>query len=224
MSQDIEEVLRDHAEGRASEDDVFAALFDAINTLGVDGVLRSLPRDWCDRFLDWAWNSYDTDTPPDEYVTLHVAEIDPRTVSAILSLRAWFREHKPSDPIPLAVDDGQLRRIGMFRESGHGEMPDAPSLRRLRGRRVHKHAVEVARYLRAGHVLAFSPGIVVDYFDRTGNVIAGTPTLRTDGVFVWPDFLAHYVEKHQVSLPRAFEWHMEASGWMVPASVRVKTF
>jgi hypothetical protein len=39
----------------------------------------------------------------------------------------------------------------------------------------------------------------------------------TDGVWVWPEGLAHYVETHCVRLPDEFMNHMRSQGWRVPA-------
>jgi hypothetical protein len=38
----------------------------------------------------------------------------------------------------------------------------------------------------------------------------------TDGVWVWPEGLAHYVETHAVRLPNEFIDHMRVQGWRVP--------
>ena len=39
----------------------------------------------------------------------------------------------------------------------------------------------------------------------------------TDGVWVWPEGLAHYVEKHFVRLPDEFIDHVRSQGWRVTA-------
>jgi hypothetical protein len=39
----------------------------------------------------------------------------------------------------------------------------------------------------------------------------------TDGVWVWPEGLAHYVEMHSVRLPKEFIDHMRSQGWRVTA-------
>jgi len=40
----------------------------------------------------------------------------------------------------------------------------------------------------------------------------------TDGEWVWPAGLAHYVEAHSVMLPDEFVQTMMGNGWSVPAS------
>lgn len=107
-------------------------------------------------------------------------------------------------------------RIGWFRELGHDT---AWFLEHWKGRRDATHTADVARYLRAGKIMIFSPGFARDIYDR--SVIAGTHSMRTDGDFVWPDVLAHYVEKYGVELPPMFEAHMAAAGWNPPQDVDI---
>lgn len=38
----------------------------------------------------------------------------------------------------------------------------------------------------------------------------------SDGVWLWPEGLAHYIEAHDVALPDAFLHTMESHGWQVP--------
>lgn len=38
----------------------------------------------------------------------------------------------------------------------------------------------------------------------------------TDGDWVWPEGLAHYIEQHQVRLPDEFAATMEQNGWTIP--------
>lgn len=38
----------------------------------------------------------------------------------------------------------------------------------------------------------------------------------TDGVWMWPEGLAHYVEHHGVMLPDAFVEHARSNSWVVP--------
>jgi hypothetical protein len=37
-----------------------------------------------------------------------------------------------------------------------------------------------------------------------------------DGVWIWPEGLAHYVERHSVRLPEEFVDHMRSCSWVVP--------
>jgi len=102
-------------------------------------------------------------------------------------------------------------QVGWFRELG---FETAFSLDEARGKRAPDHTADVARYLRGGKILVASPGIARDIYDR--SVVAGTSSLRTDGDYVWPDVLAHYVEHYGVDLPPIFEARMAAAGWTAP--------
>ena len=110
-----------------------------------------------------------------------------------------------------------LTMVGNFRELGY--LWDAPSLLDARGKRSAAHRAEVVAYLRCGTRYLVSPGPVRDVFDPTR--FAGTASVLTDGVFAWPDALAHYVERYDVELPAAFEEHMRACAWRPPATVEL---
>ena len=113
----------------------------------------------------------------------------------------------------------RLRRVGCFREIGYDDQPDAPSLTELRGRRQAADKDRVVAYLRAGKVCVFSPGFAEDVFDGTD---AGKMSLLTDGTYLWPGSLAHYVEKYDVELPEEFEAFMAARRWVVPGDIDLK--
>lgn len=114
-----------------------------------------------------------------------------------------------------------LRLVGTFREMGYDDDPAAPSLHDARGKRGPAHKAEVVAYLRRGKAFSFSPGPLRDYFDDAQYV--GTHTMRTDGTYLWPDFVAGYVERHDVELPAEFERHMEAVGWRLPEAIDIAT-
>ena len=44
----------------------------------------------------------------------------------------------------------------------------------------------------------------------------------TDGEWIWPEGLAHYVEKHDVRLPDAFIGTMEKNSWLVPSQINIE--
>ncbi len=73
----------------------------------------------------------------------------------------------------------------------------------------------VARYLRAGSTIVAYPEPSFCRFD-CGEVDMGSRDL-TDGTFVWPDGLVHYVERHGVRLPGHFVAHALArNGTIAP--------
>jgi hypothetical protein len=92
-----------------------------------------------------------------------------------------------------------LRSVGFFREfrGGIGEsveqMPVAPVDRR------------VVDYLRSGTVLVAVPGLIM-HPGTTRPLCAAH--IRTDGVWVWPEELAHLVLARSLSLPAdlSFRW------------------
>jgi hypothetical protein len=100
--------------------------------------------------------------------------------------------------------------VGFFREMGH-DVSGAPSLVSSRGKRGPENKDKVVAYLRAGQLRSVSPGYADDFFDQTKT--AGTRSTRTDGTYAWPDYLAYYVERYDVALPKDFERFMEARGW-----------
>ncbi|MBL8736774.1 MAG: hypothetical protein JNL12_10135 [Planctomycetes bacterium] len=73
----------------------------------------------------------------------------------------------------------------------------------------------VLAYLRAGRTLVTFPEPSFCRFD-CGETAMGTKDL-TDGRYVWPEGLAHYVERHDVRLPDAFVAHvLERGGALAP--------
>lgn len=71
----------------------------------------------------------------------------------------------------------------------------------------------VLRHLRAGTVLVTYPEPSFCRFD-CGETAMGRTDL-TDGTYVWPEGLAHYVERHDVRLPEAFVAHVRARGGVI---------
>jgi hypothetical protein len=112
----------------------------------------------------------------------------------------------------------ELQRTGFFREMPHGEATD-PSLAEARNPAALPHEDRVAGYLDAGHVLTAATEPTRDVFDASKSI--GPPHDLTDGKFVWPGDLAHYVRSYHVRLAGPFIEHMLAHGWAVPADVDV---
>jgi hypothetical protein len=70
-------------------------------------------------------------------------------------------------------------------------------------------------YLNAGVCWRISCGVVPCY----AEVCTGGGRSRaevTDGVWVWPSELAHYIVEHDVCLPDAFLETMRRNGWRAP--------
>jgi len=64
----------------------------------------------------------------------------------------------------------------------------------------------VEKYLMQCPICIASPGLVSSAFDK--EVIAGTSSIRTDGVWAWHDTLSFYVKEHSLALPIDFLGHI----------------
>ncbi|MFJ1610229.1 hypothetical protein ACIOHS_43985 [Streptomyces sp. NPDC088253] len=72
----------------------------------------------------------------------------------------------------------------------------------------------VARYLEQGEVVVAASQWVDDLLDADSKNICQY-SIRTDGVWVWPDSLAYYVRRYHVRLPVEFLSRMESNDWTV---------
>lgn len=93
-----------------------------------------------------------------------------------------------------------MDEIGFFRELRHGSA-DGPSI----GDAVAiplapKDRVVVARYLRSASVLVATSQRVGDVLDRSLGDVSGI-SIRTDGIAMWPEDLAYYVQTYGVAVP-----------------------
>lgn len=95
-----------------------------------------------------------------------------------------------------------LRRLGFFRELGHGD-EDGPSLVEARRTVPAPHQDEVAQYLDAGCTVA-TTGVLLDDVLDPGRTAVAALELVTDGAWVWPRDLAYYVRRYNISLPEDF--------------------
>jgi hypothetical protein len=105
-----------------------------------------------------------------------------------------------------------LREVGFFRELEHGR-PDGPSLADRAGTCADTAPLE--RYLRSGvHFIATAGSLTKDVLDP-GRPPIGPLGLQTDGTWVWPSDLAHYVAVHGVDPGEAFRAHVARCGPVV---------
>jgi len=72
-------------------------------------------------------------------------------------------------------------------------------------------------YLRGGVVCWASPGLACCRFAPCAKTLGSCEL--SDGEWVWPQGLEHYVGAHEVCLPEAFVETMQANGWRVPPDV-----
>ena len=78
---------------------------------------------------------------------------------------------------------------------------------------------EVASYLRSGVVAGVEMGYDECLFECGINPPQLGSKHLTDGVWVWPESLVHYVQSHAVKPSAAFLDHMKRNNMKVPRSV-----
>jgi hypothetical protein len=109
---------------------------------------------------------------------------------------------------------GSLREVGFFSELRHGH-PNGPSLRGSLASDAGPNEERLVAYLAAGQILATTGRLVYDVLVEGSEPIA-TMAVLTDGEWMWPADLAHYVQHYHVSLPADFIDHLERAGWTPP--------
>jgi hypothetical protein len=98
-----------------------------------------------------------------------------------------------------------LKPIGFFRELSHGN-PDGNSLYDSQQSEAGHYDELLAKYLTNGSMYIVSPGPVWDIVDGSGPI--GTASILTDGEWIWPSDLVHYLKKYHVLLPSEFVKHV----------------
>ena len=108
----------------------------------------------------------------------------------------------------------RLNAVGYWRDKDHRDLPEPRDL--VAPGWCTEQMDQIARYLRRGRPLPSADREGGCRFDcgLAGEEIGSTD--RTDGVWVWPEALVHYVQKHDVRLPTALVAAMRANRWRVP--------
>ena len=96
--------------------------------------------------------------------------------------------------------------VGLFRELGRGIDNSAQSIHEVAGLFSAATAGIVAEYLRSGVPVFDVMQSTIDPFDSSKSINGG-PSLYTDGVWVWRNDLAYFVENYHVLLPSDFLSH-----------------
>jgi hypothetical protein len=135
---------------------------------------------------------------------------------AAQQLGGWLRIHSSEREAvlafwPIRAATGCLKRVGYWARGDEVSIyPNPRHLVRLDWRSQER--ARIVSYLQAGEVqmssMGFSPC-------RFGCGSYGSSDL-TDGVWCWPEGLAHYIEAHAVRLPDEFADTMVANRWRVP--------
>jgi len=108
----------------------------------------------------------------------------------------------------------ELRRVGFFKELGHGDK-EAESLFASLGKLPASLTSKSADYLDAGKWLFISPGFSTDVISDERKKI-GTLGVQTDGDWAWPSDLGYYVRTYSVDLPSDFVRHLRTREWEIP--------
>ena len=116
------------------------------------------------------------------------------------------------------ISDFILHEIGFWHEPQSGRLPADPT-RLVRPDWAGPLRPRLIEYLRFGHKLI---GYLGSSFCRFQ---CGAPRARlglwdlTDGVWIWPEGLAHYLEVHGLALPDAFLAHASQNDFAFSARV-----
>jgi hypothetical protein len=105
--------------------------------------------------------------------------------------------------------------IGFWGFGRPGEFPRPQALVRPEWR--PKEREQIAAYLECGHVFLEYMGGANCRFPECGLSLGSVDL--TDGDWVWPEGLEHYVTTHAICLPDQFVATMAARGWDVPSAV-----
>lgn len=105
----------------------------------------------------------------------------------------------------------QSRFFGFFREQPHSA-GSRISIHDGLGTDPNRDASAVAGYLRGGTVMLEADEIVRDLLDP-GHPVIGSLALLTDGAWVWPVDLPHYVERHGLRIPDDFLERIHERNW-----------
>lgn len=110
-----------------------------------------------------------------------------------------------------------IKRVGFYQEFGeHGDpSASAPSLRDAVRTAGEWDEDRIVAYLESSPEIYSAMGAERDVI--TGDVwIPGAGSLVTDGTWLWPVELAHYVRRHHIALPAEFVAHIRGNDYAGP--------
>lgn len=96
-----------------------------------------------------------------------------------------------------------MKAIGLFRELSRDMDRSVQSIHAAVGTLEDEAVMRVVEYLRSGIPVFDVMEATVDPLDSSVS-ISGGPSLISDGVWVWREDLAYYVERYKVGLPSDF--------------------
>ncbi len=107
--------------------------------------------------------------------------------------------------------DIPLQKVGFWYSKDEPELPDPRQLVPFDWN--HDEKIRVIQYLRSGRTLFGCWGHSECRFDcGIDTTLMGSADIY-DGFWIWPEGLHHYVEVHDVPLPKEFLNHMRACGY-----------
>ncbi|MYR89603.1 hypothetical protein GTY41_33000 [Streptomyces sp. SID685] len=109
-----------------------------------------------------------------------------------------------------------MKVLGFYSELWPSSPEAASSIRSFVADTAQPNESEIASYLRNGHVLFASMGVVDDVLGSGENIMGGG-SLYTDGEWVWRGDLWFYVSRHHVVLPDDFRSKAESLDYAVPS-------
>jgi hypothetical protein len=116
----------------------------------------------------------------------------------------------------------QLIRI-MFKEIAEecgNAASDLPSLRDAVATSPQDHEQDIIHYLESAPNYSAMGKVVRDVLDPDSGTIL-YPAVNTDGLYLWPLELAHYVRKYHVRLPQHFLDRMASLNWKPPPQTAI---
>lgn len=97
---------------------------------------------------------------------------------------------------------GAGRFVGFWKEGFPGGTELACLLEQSRFDWDRTELRGLVSYLERGAILVASPGVRHSIIDA--REIAGSTSIRTDGLWIWPDTLSYYLRKAALPLPAEF--------------------
>jgi len=129
-----------------------------------------------------------------------------------------YAPHIRTMPLPW---EGDLIRMGFFRELDHGDGSDF-RLEDWITSTPGRDEEPLATYLDTGKIFRTTDDLARDMLaDDPDEAPIGPLRYLTDGTYVWPSDLPYYVRRYHVRLPRAFVIHARANGFRVPEHLDV---
>ncbi|MFI0979248.1 hypothetical protein ACH4SP_19885 [Streptomyces sp. NPDC021093] len=108
-----------------------------------------------------------------------------------------------------------IQRVGFFREFTHDEATATPSIHDAVGTHALYDEAGIVAYLESGAEIFTAMGADRDVVSGDEWVPSGS--LSTDGKWLWPGELAHYVRRYHLELPADFLTDVRAAQYAPPA-------